>query len=64
MLGEVLVSPYAWATFVICVLGGWYAKRCLVDGIIVGGIASLILVPVWVVAGMAMMIPRLIADLV
>ncbi|MEM7144592.1 MAG: hypothetical protein AAF591_05625 [Verrucomicrobiota bacterium] len=64
MLGEVLASPYTWATFAICVLGGWYAKRCLVDGIIVGGIASLILVPVWIVAGMALIVPRLIVELV
>ena len=41
----------------ICVAGGWYAKGNLVDGIIFGWIAPLLLVPVWYVMLFAVSIP-------
>lgn len=48
--GDILSSPYFWILTGTCILCGWWAKRSLIDGIILGGIAPLILVPVWFVA--------------
>ena len=55
--GDILSSPSFWILTGICLSCGWWAKRSLVDGIILGGIAPLILVPVWFVVMFALGIP-------
>jgi len=47
---DIVSSPYTWLLFVLCVAGITYAKRCFLDGLILGWFAPIILSAFWYLA--------------
>jgi len=58
--GDVLASPIIWVLTVICIIGCVYANRSVVVGIICGVIAPMVVIPIWVIAALAINVPHLL----
>jgi len=58
--GDILASPLIWVLTGICIVACTYAKRSLVAGIITGVIAPMVLIPIWVIAALAINVPHLL----
>jgi hypothetical protein len=52
-MADILSSPYTYILMFVAALGGYYAKGTIIDAVIIGGLAPLILAPVWFVAMLA-----------
>ncbi|MFK5922378.1 MAG: hypothetical protein QM496_09385 [Verrucomicrobiota bacterium] len=57
---DVVESPLTWILTGICVVGCIYAKRSVISGIITGIMAPMVIVPLWIMAGLAVNVPHLL----
>lgn len=58
--GDILASQIIWVLTGICIVACSYAKRSVVAGVITGVIAPMVLIPIWVIAALAINIPHLL----
>lgn len=58
-MSDVVESPITWILTGICIVGCIYAKRNVVSGVITGIMAPMVIVPLWIVSGLAVNVPHL-----
>ena len=58
--GDILASPIIWILTGVCIVACSYAKRNIVMGVITGVFAPMILIPIWVIAALAINVPHLL----
>ncbi len=57
---DVVESPITWILTGVCIVGCIYAKRSVVAGIITGIMAPMVIVPLWIMSGLAVNVPHLL----
>lgn len=58
MFGDILASPFFWVLTVGCIAACIYAKRNVAVGIITGIFAPLIIIPIYIIAALAINVPH------